>query len=131
MVNVLEAEAPTESFNSQDSVLESSISIPKLNIESHKQYAYSKVVETWSEDEWKAFDTIIKKESGWTENLEHNTALSTAYGLGGFLDGTWSSVGCIKTSNKDVQIDCTIKYVKQRYETPTKALQFHYLNNWY
>ena len=123
------AEPITVQFNSKDSVLESSISIPKPNIEAHKQYAYSQVVETWSEDEWKAFDTIIKKESNWRSNSQNPT--STAYGLGQFLDSTWKLVGCTKTSDPDIQIDCTITYIQKTYGTPRNALYFHSVNNFY
>lgn len=129
MVNVLEAEAPTEIPNSQYSVLESPISIPKLNIPSFKYYAYEQVTETWSEHEWSAFNTIIQKESAW--NNEAQNPNSTAFGYGQFLNSTWKLVGCTKTPDANIQIDCTIKYIQKVYGTPTKALQFHRLNNYY
>lgn len=94
-------------------------------------YAYLAVSNAWDAREWHAFRTIINKESGWRVTGAHNPALSSAYGLAGFLDATWESVGCIKTSNPYEQIRCAIPYIQQRYETPSKALVFHRLNNWY
>ena len=116
-------------FNSKDSVLESVVSIPKPTIEAHKQYAYSKVLEVWSEDEWREFDILIQKESNWRSNAQNPN--SSAYGYGQFLNSTWKLVGCTKTSDPDIQIDCTIKYIKNTYGTPTQALNFHYVNNYY
>jgi len=63
--------------------------LPEINIQ---DYAKFRVSTTWSEDEWEAFNKIITQESGWTHNTSHNLSLSTAYGLGGFLDGTWKTV---------------------------------------
>ena len=94
-----------------------------------KVYAFEQVLEKWGSEEWDAFDKVIAKESSWKSEAQNPT--STAYGLGQLLNSTWGSVGCVKTSDPYVQIDCTIKYIEQRYETPKKALKFHYSNNWY
>lgn len=94
-----------------------------------KVYAKQQVVDRWGEAEWEAFNTIIIKESRWNSNAQNPN--STAYGLGQFLNSTWASVGCVKTSDKYKQIDCTIKYISQRYNTPTRALNFHLKNNYY
>jgi len=96
-----------------------------------KEYARCRVTEEWSVNEWKAFDTIITKESSWTHSGAHNPKLSSAFGLGGFLDATWESVGCIKTEELREQIDCTIKYVRARYHNPSTAKNWHLKNNWY
>lgn len=100
--------------------------VVELTIE---EYAKQEVIKTWSEAEWEAFNKIIKKESGWKPTAQNPD--STAYGLGQFLDSTWETVGCEKTDVAEVQIDCTILYIKDRYETPNKALEFHRQNNWY
>lgn len=97
-----------------------------------KEYARCRVTEEWSESQWVSFDKIISKESmHWKINTAHNPSLSSAYGLGGFLDSTWKTVGCVKTSDKQVQVDCAIKYIKDRYSTPDNAYEFHTLKNWY
>jgi len=92
-------------------------------------YAKSLVIEQWGYQEWQSFNTLIHKESSWNHKAENPD--STATGLGQFLDGTWDDVGCIKTFNANEQIRCTIKYIKQRYDTPSNALVFHIANNWY
>lgn len=92
-------------------------------------YAFNEVSRIWSSSEWDSFNTIVEKESGW-DNTAQNPK-STAYGIGQFLDSTWDIVGCKKTSDPYEQIDCKIKYIEQRYGTPTKALEFHLVNNWY
>lgn len=106
-----------------------------------KDYAYWQIVDKWGEAEWEAFNYIISRESAnWTVLEEHyptgytkDGIKSSAYGLGGFLDGTWAGVGCTKTNDPYKQIDCTIKYIEQRplYGTPSKAKAFHLANNYY
>lgn len=101
----------------------------EIKYQNIKVYAFEKVLEEWGSKEWVYFDKLIEKESNWlpyAKNLQ-----SSAYGLGQLLDSTWGTVGCVKTSNPQEQIDCTIKYVKARYKTPQRAIHFHNLNNWY
>lgn len=97
-----------------------------------KEYAFKRVVDTWGIDYWYSFNEIIKQESkDWNVTRAHNPKLSTAYGLGGFLDGTWSTVGCIKTPDPYIQLDCTVKYIKLVYKTPVKAWEYHLAKNYY
>lgn len=104
-----------------------------------KDLAYWEVVKKWGEAEWEAFNWIISRESNnWTVYTAHyptgytkDGIKSSAYGLGGFLDSTWQGVGCEKTDDGKTQVICTMKYVEQRYSTPTKAKLFHLANNWY
>lgn len=107
--------------------------VPKPNVPDFKQYAYQQLKDTWSENwsekEWTAFDTIIKKESGW--NNEAQNPNSSAFGYGQFLNSTWKLVGCTKTADANTQIDCTIKYINKVYGSPRKALNFHLSNGWY
>lgn len=94
-----------------------------------KSYAREQILNTWGNEEWKAFDLLIQKESGWNHLAQNPN--STAFGYAQFLNSTWKMVGCTKTIDKDIQIDCAIKYIKVMYTTPTKALDFHYQHNWY
>ncbi len=43
---------------------------------------------------------------------------SSAYGRFQFLDSTWATVGCQKTSNGFTQSVCGLRYIKQRYGHP-------------
>lgn len=98
-----------------------------------KVYARCMVSEKWNDSEWSAFDYIIQNESGWTHNKAHyaNYPERSATGLAGFLDSTWATVDCERTYDKREQIDCGIKYIQTRYDTPSKAKQHHIRNNWY
>lgn len=100
--------------------------VVELTIE---EYAKQEVIKTWSEAEWESFNKIIIKESGWKPTAQNPT--STAYGTAQFLDSTWKSVGCYKTDIAELQIDCAIKYIEKRYETPSKAWKHHLQNDWY
>ena len=102
-----------------------------IEIQNHeiKMYAYQVVTEKWGVEQWKYYNDLISRESGWNTNAQNPT--STAFGLHQFLNGTWQGGECIKTIDYKVQIDCGIKYVEDRYETPHKAIVFHNANNWY
>ena len=56
---------------------------------------------------------------------------SSAYGLFGFLDQTWSSVGCTKTSDPKEQERCALLYMEQRYGGIEGAYYFHLANDYY
>lgn len=102
------------------------VKIEEVKIE---DYAKEKVAEKFGEKHWPAFHKLIQKESSWDH--EAKNPKSSATGLGQFLDSTWKSVGCEKTLEPKIQIDCAIKYIEKIYETPEKALVFHNKNNYY
>jgi hypothetical protein len=95
-----------------------------------KVYAFEKVLDRWDENQWYSFNELVKREgSKW--NPEAKNPYSSAYGIGQFLDSTWKTVGCTKTSDKYIQINCMLEYITVRYKTPQKALEFHIKNNYY
>ena len=94
-----------------------------------KVYAFEKVLDRWGEDQWSYFNDLIERESHW--NSEAQNPNSTAYGLAQFLNSTWKSVDCEKTSDKYKQIDCALDYVANRYTTPQGAIKFWNKNKWY
>ena len=104
-----------------------------------KVYAFEQVLNRWGDDQWVAFNEIIKKESlNWKVTTAHypsgytsSGVKSSAHGLGGFLDGTWQTVGCKKTDDPYKQISCTVEYIDKNYGTPKKAFAFHIKNNYY
>jgi len=96
-----------------------------------RMYARGVVISMWSADEWEYFDTIIEKESQWVHSGAHNPSLSSASGLGGFLDSTWSLVGCEKTDDRMEQLRCTALYIQKVYGSPRKAVEFHNRKGWY
>lgn len=94
-----------------------------------KTYAKERIISKWGEAQWAHFEDLIERESSW--NSEAKNPKSTAYGLGQFLNSTWDDVGCVKTKDPYIQINCTISYVEQRYETPHGAIKFHNKKNYY
>lgn len=96
-----------------------------------QQYAAQKLQEEYGMDasEASALITLWNKESGWDPNADNPT--STAYGIAQFLNGTWAGTGYQKTSDPYQQIDAGLKYITQRYGSPSNALKFHLENNWY
>lgn len=96
-----------------------------------KTYAQQLVQETFGDGQWDSFNAIVNKESGHWKVIGDHPGASSAYGLFGFLNSTWSTVGCVKTQDQYEQVRCGIKYIEQRYGTPNKAWQFHRANNWY
>lgn len=86
-------------------------------------YARLKVKqEGWGNQEWRALYKLWTRESNW--NAESDNSQSTAYGIPQILD--------LKPGTPyGVQVDRGIKYIKSRYGTPSKALEFHYKNGWY
>jgi len=102
------------------------------SIRDFKLYASELVIEKWSSHEVYAFGRIVHKESSWIHNKEHYAdGKSSATGFGGFLTATWATVGCEKTYDQYVQLECMVKYVSSRYGTPSKALEFHNRKGWY
>lgn len=95
-----------------------------------QQYARKKMMEVgFDPSEFAALVTLWNKESGWDPNADNPT--STAFGIAQFLNGTWAGTGVAKTNDPFKQIDAGLTYIKQRYGSPAKALQFHLKNNWY
>lgn len=83
----------------------------------------------WNDQQFQAWDALINAESSWNPNAQNPT--STAYGLGQFLNGTWSGVGGQKTSDPATQLQYMAQYIKNRYGDPVKALNWHSEKNWY
>lgn len=83
----------------------------------------------WGEHEWPSMKQLVAKESGFNNHAQNKK--STAYGMFQFLNSTWKGTDYEKTSDPITQTQAGIEYVKRRYGTPTKALQFHQQHNWY
>lgn len=104
-----------------------------------KVFAYNQVKYQWDESQWESFNKIVSQESwNWRITKEHykggytKTGIkSSAFGLCGFLDSTWTDIGYEKTDDPYIQISACVKYISQRYGSPKNAWKFHTLNNWY
>ena len=80
-------------------------------------------------DQWKAMYRLSYKESSWRSTLKNRR--SSAYGLYQFLNQTWKDVGISRTHCPYCQSEAAILYIRDRYKTPTRALQFHNSRGWY
>jgi trimeric autotransporter adhesin len=72
---------------------------------------------------------ILLRESSFNPRAQNPT--STAFGLFQFLNSTWATVNCTKTSDAYRQSVCGLRYIKRRYGTPEAAWRFWQQNHWY
>lgn len=78
----------------------------------------------WSGSEWDALEGLIQRESGWNPNAKNPT--SSAAGLFQFLDSTRKNYGISIDSPLTAQIEAGLRYIADRYKSPSAALQ-HWL----
>lgn len=96
----------------------------------YQKYAEKKLADYgMSRAEMDALIELWNRESGWDPTAQNPT--STAFGIAQFLNGTWAGTGIAKTTDPFQQIDAGLAYIKGRYGSPNKALEFHNRNNWY
>ncbi|MCH7904058.1 MAG: transglycosylase SLT domain-containing protein [Armatimonadetes bacterium] len=77
----------------------------------------------WGEEQIDAMVLICWRESRYDANDQNQT--STAYGLYQFLDSTWQYTSVEKTPDPLLQTVAAVRYIEDRYDTPTEALKFH------
>ena len=94
-----------------------------------QEYAYQQIASTWGAESWDDFYKLIHAESEWKPYAQNPN--STAYGLGQFLDSTWTDLELQKTSDPKGQIDATILYIQKRYHSPARAWEHWIHNRWY
>ena len=86
--------------------------------DSLKQYAHSRIVKYI---EFKCFHELITKESNWNINAINGSH----YGLGQMKSKHYRNLDGYR------QIDASIKYIRNRYQTPCKALTFFKANRYH
>ena len=77
----------------------------------------------WDDEQIEAMVRICWRESRY--NPVDQNRYSTAFGLYQFLDSTWPDYGVEKTSDPLLQTVAAVRYIEDRYGTPTEALAFH------
>ena len=98
----------------------------------YQKYAHDLVINTykWSEADYSALVKLWNKESGWNPN-SHNSS-SGAHGIPQSLPASkMKSEGSDYYTNGYTQIRWGLKYIKNRYGTPSKAWQHFQNKNWY
>lgn len=84
----------------------------------------------WSAGEMDSLRILWTKESNWTTTATNPS--SGAYGIVQSLPAEkMASEGPDWQSNYKTQVRWGLKYIKERYGSPSAALSFHYANNWY
>lgn len=85
----------------------------------------------WAGGEWTALLELWACESSWG-HLKANYEGSGAYGIAQSLPASkMASHGEDYLTNPVTQVKWGIDYIVSRYGSPSKALAFHYANNWY
>lgn len=93
---------------------------------SYQKYALKQFQQYgWGEDQLNALITLWNKESKWDPSADnpHSTAAGIAQKL--------QSVNGPVEPTAEGQINWGLNYIKQRYGSPSAALQFHLRHNWY
>ena len=86
-------------------------------------YAHARIKEEgWGNAQWLALYKLWTRESNW--NYQAKNKHSTAYGIPQILDLPHDMPA-------NQQVDRGIKYIKERYGTPSRALRHHYRKGWY
>jgi hypothetical protein len=101
----------------------STISIPaatsaNYSIDHLKLYAHSRILDY---KEFQCFNRIITKESRWSYTARNGSH----YGLGQMRSKHYRDLDPFR------QLDATIRYITNRYQTPCKAWAFHQERNYY
>lgn len=92
----------------------------------YQQYAKSKLAQFgWSESEMNALIELWDRESDWNPNADNPT--STAQGIAQKMQSVHGPV----EPTPEGQIDWGLRYILDRYGSPSRALQHHNRNNWY
>lgn len=100
--------------------------------EDYKAYAYDLVLNKylWSESDYQALVNLWERESNWNANA-HNKS-SGAHGIPQSLPASkMSSEGSDYYTNGYTQIRWGLKYIKERYGSPSKAWKHFQNKNWY
>jgi hypothetical protein len=101
----------------------STMSIPaatsaNYSIDHLKLYAHSRILDY---KEFQCFNKIITKESRWSYTARNGSH----YGLGQMRSKHYRDLDPFR------QLDATIRYITNRYQTPCKAWAFHQERNYY
>jgi hypothetical protein len=88
------------------------------SIDHLKLYAHSRILDY---KEFQCFNRIITKESRWSYTARNGSH----WGLGQMRSKHYGTLDPFR------QIDASLKYITNRYQTPCKAWAFHQVRNWY
>ena len=93
-------------------------SAANYSIDHLKLYAHSRILDY---KEFQCFNRIITKESRWS----HLARNGSHYGLGQMRSKHYRDLDPFR------QIDASLRYITNRYQTPCNAWSFHLKHGWY
>jgi len=108
------------------------VSTPKVSSNAYQNYAHDLVINKygWSEYDFQCLVKLWNRESGWNPNA-HNKS-SGAHGIPQSLPASkMRSEGADYYTNGYTQIRWGLKYIKDRYGSPSKAWQHSQRKGWY
>ncbi len=129
VANVVATPSPTPKPNptSVPKIKKKSPPMTPTELTDLQREAQTLVIIAWGLSEWDAFHDLVMRESGWNPR-----ALNKSSGACGIPQ----SLPCSKLPQgidtpPIEQVKWMIKYVQNRYGSPTKAIQFHNSKGWY
>ncbi len=91
---------------------------------------YMRIKYGWGKSQFKAFDRVVTRESGWDERAMNRS--SGAYGIPQSLPASkMRSAGKDWRTNPRTQIKWACSYMKSAYGSPSKAWNFWASHHWY
>lgn len=117
---------------SSKSIPSSNTSTVTVSKNEHQQYAHDLCINTygWTENDFTCLVKLWNKESGWNPNA-HNSS-SGAHGIPQSLPASkMASEGSDYYTNGKTQIRWGLKYIKNRYGSPSAAWSHSQSHNWY
>lgn len=102
------------------------------SVADYQSYAHDLVINSylWSEEDFQALVNLWNRESGWNANAHNNS--SGAHGIPQSLPASkMASEGDDYYTNGYTQIRWGLKYIRDRYGSPSAAWQHFQNKNWY
>ncbi len=94
----------------------------------NQKLGHTMMLQRWAESQWPALKELWTRESGWS-NTARNPS-SGAFGIPQALPPGKMGAAAV-AGNARAQIDWGLRYIAERYGSPSAALGFHNAHNWY
>ena len=122
----------TKKNNTKTNTTKKTTTVKQASKSEYQSYAHNLVINSygWSEADYEALVKLWNRESGWNPNA-HNKS-SGAHGIPQSLPANkMASEGSDYYTNGYTQIRWGLKYIKQRYGTPSAAWAHSQQTGWY
>lgn len=122
----------TKKNNTKTNTTNKNTTVKQASVSEYQSYAHNLVINSygWSEADYDSLVKLWNRESGWNPNA-HNKS-SGAHGIPQSLPANkMASEGADYYTNGYTQIRWGLKYIKQRYGTPSAAWAHSQQTGWY